>query len=141
MSIICPSWQVFYEFVYFPVVTRAVVQYKLLCTMVPTGTGKPGKNGKAFSSQGKVREFCQDWKSQGKIREFCSKYWENEKKLSGILKKNTGRVREIWQPVIVKTLQIWYHTLNKKRTLKKYWKTAKNTGKVREILSPKKWEA
>ena len=23
------------------------------------------ENGKAFSSQGNVREFCQDWKSQG----------------------------------------------------------------------------
>ena len=40
------------------------------------------KNGKAFSSQGKVREFCQDWKSQGKVWEFFSKseklYWKTE---------------------------------------------------------------
>ena len=28
-------------------------------------SGKIWKNGKTFSSQGKVREFCQDWKSQG----------------------------------------------------------------------------
>ena len=27
---------------------------------------KTSKNGKAFSSQGKVREFRTDWKSQGK---------------------------------------------------------------------------
>ena len=36
---------------------------------------------------------------------------------------------EICQPVIVKTLQIWYLTSNKKE-LKKILKTAKNTGKV-----------
>ena len=42
-----------------------------------------------------------------------------------------GKVSEICQSEIVKTLQIWYHTLNKKRTLKntgklqkkKYWKS------------------
>ena len=44
-------------------------------------SGKTWINGKAFSSQGKVREFCQDWKSLGKIREFYSKYWKNQKKL------------------------------------------------------------
>ena len=95
--------------------------------MVPTGTGnqgKPGKMGRHFP----VREFVKT----GKVREFYSKYWKIE--------KNTGKVREICQPVIVKTLQIWYHTLNKRRTLK-------NTGKLRKILeksgkfvSLKKWE-
>ena len=51
------------------------------------------------------------------------------KKFTGKLKKNTGKVRKICQPVIVKTLQIWYHTLNKKELLKilenceKYWKS------------------
>ena len=54
------------------------------------------------------------------------------------MEKNTGKVREICQPVIVKTLQIWYHTLNKKKNFKKYWKTAKNTGKVREICQSEK---
>ena len=34
-------------------------------------SGKTWKNGKAFSSQGKVREFCQDWKSQGKSGNFA----------------------------------------------------------------------
>ena len=37
---------------------------------VPTWTGKPAKNGKAFSSQGKVREFWTDWKSQGKLNKI-----------------------------------------------------------------------
>ena len=37
-------------------------------------------------------------------------YWKNE--------NNTGKAGEIHQPVIVKTLQIWYHTLNKKGMLK-----------------------
>ena len=77
-------------------------------TMVPTGTGnqgKPGKMGRHFP----VREFCQDWKSQGILLKILGKlgkiYWKIE--------KITGKVREIYQPVIVKTLQIWYHTLNK----------------------------
>ena len=66
----------------------------------------------------------------GKVREFYPKYWKNRKKNSW--------VREICQPVIVKTLQIWYHTLSKKRTFKKYWKTVKNTGKVGEICQSEK---
>ena len=107
--------------------------------MVPTGTGnqgKPGEMGRHFP----VREKSGNFVKTGKVREFYSKYWENWKKLHWKIEKNTGKVREICQPVIVKTLQIWYHTLNKKRTLK-------NTGKLQKILvksgkfvSPKKWE-
>ena len=103
--------------------------------VVPTGTGNQGKPGKwkgIFQSGNFVKT--------GKVREFYSKYWKNWKKLYWKIEKNTGNVREICQPVIVKTLQIWYNTLNKKRTLK-------NTGKLRKILeksgkfvSPKKWE-
>ena len=71
---------------------------------------KTWKNRKAFSSQGNIREFCQDRKSQGillKILEKSGKklYWKTE--------KSTGKVREICQPVIVKSLQLWYRTLNK----------------------------
>ena len=58
-----------------------------------------------------VREFCQDWKSQG----ILPKILEKSKRLYWKIEKNTGKVREICQPVIVKTLQIWYHTLNKKK--------------------------
>ena len=36
-------------------------------------SGKTWKNGKAFSSQGKVREFCQDWKSQGILPKILEK--------------------------------------------------------------------
>ena len=97
--------------------------------MVPTGTGNQGKPGK-MRRHFPVREKSGNFVKTGKVREFYSKYWKIE--------KNTGKVREICQPVIVKTLQIWYHTLNKKRTLK-------NTGKLQEILeksgkfvSPKK---
>ena len=39
-------------------------------------TWKTWKNGKAFSSQGKVREFCRDWKNQGKVMEKHTKYWK-----------------------------------------------------------------
>ena len=42
---------------------------------------KTWKNGKAFSSQGKVREFCQDWKSQ----EILPKILEKQENLN---KKN-----------------------------------------------------
>ena len=59
---------------------------------------------------GKSQGICQDWKSLG----ILLKYWENWKKLYWKIEKNTGKVREICQPVIVKTLQIWYHILNKK---------------------------
>ena len=74
-----------------------------------------------------VREKSGNFVKTGKVREFYSKYWKNWEKLYWKIEKNTGKVREICQPVIVKTLQIWYHTLNKKRTLK-------NTGKLRKIL-------
>ena len=36
-------------------------------------SGKTWKNGKAFSSQGKVREFCQDWKNQGILPKILEK--------------------------------------------------------------------
>ena len=109
--------------------------------MVPTRTGKqekPGKMGRHFSSQGKVREFCQDWNSQG----ILLKILEKSEKINWKIEKNTGKVRKICQPVIVKTLQMWYHTLNKKRTLKN---THYYTGKQQKLLeksgkfvSPKK---
>ena len=82
--------------------------------MVPTGTGNQGKP-KNMGRHFPVREKSGNFVKTGKVGEFYSKYWKIE--------KNTGKVREICQPVIVKTLQIWYHTLNKKRTLK-------NTGKL-----------
>ena len=84
--------------------------------MVSTGTGKMGR-------QFPVREFCQDWKSQGILLEILEKseklYWKTA--------KNTGKISEICQSKIVKTLQIWCHALNKKRT-------GKNTGKLQKIL-------
>ena len=53
-------------------------------------TRKSWKNKKAFSSQGKVREFY-------------SKYWKNRKELFWeIDKKISGKAEEICQPVIVK---------------------------------------
>ena len=90
--------------------------------IVPTGTGnqgKPGKMGRHFP----VREKSGNFVQCGKVWEFYSKYWKIGKKYTAKIEKNTGKAREIYQPVIVKTLQIWYHTLNKKRTLK-------NTGKL-----------
>ena len=67
------------------------------------------------------------------IRENGKGFTQNTgKNYTGKL-KTTGKVGEIYQAVIVKTMQIWYHTLNKK-----YWKTAKNTGKVWEICQSEK---
>ena len=86
--------------------------------MVPTGTGnqgKPGKMGRYFP----VRENCQNGKSQGILLKILGK---SQKIILENLKEY-WKVREICQPVIVKTLQIWYHALNQKRTLK-------NTGKL-----------
>ena len=83
--------------------------WKICLTMVPTGTGnqgKPGKIGRHFP----VREKSGNFVKTGKVREFYSKYWKNWKKLYWKIEKNTGKVREICQPVIVKTLQIWYQT-------------------------------
>ena len=85
--------------------------------MVPTRTGK---NGRAFSSQEKSGNFTQ---STGKSEKFR---WKTG--------KNTEKVREICQPVIVKTLQIWYQTLNKKE-LQKYWKTEKILEKSGKFVS------
>ena len=89
-------------------------------------TGETWKMGRHFPVGEKSGNFTQN---TGKIR----------KNFTGKLEKNTGKVREICQPVIVKTLQIWYHTLNKN--------TGRNTGKLQKILeksgkfvSPKKWE-
>ena len=36
-------------------------------------TGKTWKNKKAFSRQGKVGEFCQDWKNQGILLKILEK--------------------------------------------------------------------
>ena len=54
---------------------------------------------------------------------FTQNTGKSEKKLYWQIEKNTEKVREICQLVIVKTLEIWYHTLYEKRTLK-------NTGKL-----------
>ena len=80
--------------------------------MVPTWTGKMGEY---FP----VREKSGNFAKTGKV-------------LPKILEKSEN-AREICQPVIVKTLQIWYHTVGKKRELENcenYWK----------FVSLKKWE-
>ena len=52
-------------------------------------SGKTWKNGKAFSSQGKVREFCQDWKSQGLLLKILEKLGKKiPGKLNRILEKS-----------------------------------------------------
>ena len=72
--------------------------------MVPTRTGKMGQH---FP----VREKSGNFAKTGKVREFYPKYWKNQKKLYWKVEKDTRKVGEICQPVIVKTLQISYHTL------------------------------
>ena len=77
--------------------------------MIPTLTGKPAKMGEHFP----VREFCYDWKSEGMLPKILEKlYWK--------IKRNTGKVKQICQPVIVKILQIWCHTLNKQESHRAY---------------------
>ena len=72
--------------------------------------GKPGKMGEHFP----VREKSGNFAETGKVREFHPKYWKIKKIILEIEKKNTGKVRKICQPVMVKTLQICHHTFNKK---------------------------
>ena len=109
-----------------------------------TGKRKTWKNGKAFSSQGKVRELCQDWKSPGKVGEFYSKYWKNQTKLCWKIEKKKKKKKKYWKnqgnllASNSENLQIWYHTLNKKRTLKNTGKLQKITGKVGEICQSEK---
>ena len=101
---------------------------------------KTWKNGKAFSSQGKVREFWTDWKSQGKVRENHTKYW----KIEGISEKIICYFSMIFKWTVYYLLKCIKFLVRKNKTLKKYWKMEKNTGKVREksgnFVSPEKWE-
>ena len=84
------------------------------------GSHSDWKNGTAFSSQGKSQG---NFAKTGKSGDFTPcKILENQKKLYWKVEKDTRKVGEICQPVIVKTLQISYHTLNKK--------TLKSTGKL-----------
>ena len=72
--------------------------------MVPTETGKTGKPGK-MGRHFPVMQRSGNFVKTGKVREFYSKYWKNQKKLYWkIEKKNTGKVGEICQSVMVKTL-------------------------------------
>ena len=85
----------------------------LVIVLLVHGSHSGWKNGRVFSSQGILPKILE----------------ESEKNYTGKLEKNVRKVREICQPVIVKTLQIWYHTLNKKEVCKilenckKYWKS------------------
>ena len=107
--------------------------------MVPTGTGnqgKPGKMGRHFP----VREKSGNFAKTGKVQRILLKKLGKSEKLYWRIEKNTGKVREICQPVIVKTLQIWYQTLNKKRTLKNTGKLQKILEKSGKFVSLKKWK-
>ena len=66
-----------------------------------------------LESMEKREGIFQSGKSQG----ILPKILENQEKLYWKIEKNTGKVREICQPVIVKTLLIWYHTLNNKKAV------------------------
>ena len=95
---------------------------------------KTWKNGKAFSSQGKVREFWTDWKSRGKSHKILEN-WDKYYLIFLVIFK--------W---ILHYLLKWIKfSVKKNKTLKKYWKNGKNTGKVRgksgNFVSPEKWEA
>ena len=98
---------------------------------------KTWKNGKAFSSQGKVREFWWDWKSQGKSHKIL---------------ENWGNFRQMFFVIFQWQLnEFVYYLLNsikfsgKKTITEKILENGeKNTGKVREksgnFVSPEKWE-
>ena len=95
---------------------------------------KTWENGKAFSSQGKVREFWTDWKSQGKVRENHT----NTGKLRAFQKKLFVFFSMIFKWTVYYLLKCIKFLVRKNETLKKYWKMEKNTGKVREFCQPGK---
>ena len=102
-------------------------------TLVPTGTGNPGKMGRHFP----VREESGNFTKTRKVRAFYPKYWKNQKKLYWKIEK----ILEICQQVIVKNLQICYHNLNKnelEKILENWKKYRKSHGKVREICQSEK---
>ena len=88
-----------------------------------------------------VREKSGNFVKTGKVREFYSKYWKNQKKLYWkIEKKNTGKVRENLSASNSENPANWYHTLNKKRTLKNTGKLQKILEKSGKFVTQKKWE-
>ena len=101
--------------------------------MVPTGTGKMGRHFPVMEKSG-------NFVKTGKVREFYSEYWRNQKKLYWKTERNAWKVREIYQPVIIKALQIWYHTLNKEKNLTNTGKLQKLLEKSGKFVSVKKWE-
>ena len=97
-------------------------------------TWKTWKNGKAFSSQGKVREFWTDWKSQGKVRENHTKYWKTETNWDKYYL--TFLVTFKWT---VQHLPKWIKfSVKKTKHQKNTGKMEKNTGKVREFCQSRK---
>ena len=97
---------------------------------------KTRKNGKTFSSQGKVREFWTDWKSQGilpKVLEKCGNFTKNTGKVKGILASFyfyffSDFLIEVY---LLNRLLYLVNSLNK--TLKKYWKMETKYWTVGEI--------
>ena len=101
---------------------------------------KTWKNGKVFSSQGKVREFWTDWKSQGKVRENHTKYWKTQ----GIWDQYYLIFLVIFKWTLVYLLKWIKFSVKKTKHYKNTGNLEKNTGKVREksgnLVSPEKWE-
>ena len=106
--------------------------------MVPTWTGKPGKQENIFQS-GKSGKF----ENTGRVREIYTRNWK-----SGNFTQNIGKVREFW-PVFIFIFSLWFlikvHLLN--IFLIDFFAFVKNTGKWGKILekrgkfvSPKIWE-
>ena len=120
--------------------------YAFVWGRVPTRTGKPGKPGK-MGRHFPVREKSGNFEQTGKVREK-----------SGKITQNTGKLREFEINIIWYFYILFWWYLNElciiakmdqvfskeNKTLKKYWKIGKNTGKVREksgnFVSSEKWE-
>ena len=95
---------------------------------------KTWKNGKTFSSQGKVREFWTDWKRQGKVKENHTKYCKNIRELQ----KNVMLFfSDILKWTVYYLLKCIKFSVLKNKTLKNTGKTEKS-GKSQGILSVRK---
>ena len=83
-----------------------------------------------------VREKSGNFEQTGKVRENHTKYWKTE--------INWDKYYLIFLVIFKWTVHFlvkWIKvSVQKNKTLKKYWKMAKNTGKSGNFVSPEKWE-
>ena len=85
-----------------------------------------------------VRENSGNFERTGKVREKSGKTTQNTGKLRAFHKKIICYFSMIFKGTVYYLLKCIKFLVRKNKTLKKYWKMEKNTGKVREFCQPGK---